>query len=427
MKLVNQLLNYKFHNYEYLAIILFIILPVSFIFGNAFVNLNIVLLNLLALFYCFKFKYWKWLKKDIFLYLIILYAYLLLNSTYAHFFKSYEYNDGILRSLFFIKFILLVLSFEILLKNKIVLSLVYKSWFLIISIFIFDVLFEKIFGQNILGNISPDGTRIVSFFKDELVVGAFLFCFGFTTIAYFLSQNNIKYFKIIVAFFLILIPITVFLSGEKSNFIKSFILFFCIVTFIETNKLYLNKKLLFGIFISLIVIFLLTTKYTLSKYSETFYRIQAGEKSNNFYQKFENIKYFAHYETAISIFKNNPVVGVGNKNFRNECGKEEYYRKNLKFSQSRCSTHPHQIHFEILSEQGLLGYFLILLIMILFLKQNLKFYFKTRNIYHLSNIIYLILFFVPLLPGGGIFSTFSGSMFWIIFAICNLNYENQNS
>ena len=122
----------------------------------------------------------------------------------------------------------------------------------------FEVLFEKIFGQNILGNISPDGTRIVSFFKDELVVGAFLFCFGFTTIAYFLSQNNIKYFKIIVAFFLILIPITVFLSGEKSNFIKSFILFFCIVTFIETNKLYLNKKLF--IFQETLVLFLFFNK-----------------------------------------------------------------------------------------------------------------------------------------------------------------------
>ena len=67
----------------------------------------------------------------------------------------------------------------------------------IYTIFIFDVLFEKIFGQNILGNISPDGTRIVSFFKDELVVGAFLFCFGFVTVAYFLRQNNTKYFKII--------------------------------------------------------------------------------------------------------------------------------------------------------------------------------------------------------------------------------------
>ena len=101
MKLVNQLLNYKFHNYEYLSLILFVILPVSFIFGNAFINLNIVLLNLLALFYCFKFKYWKWLKKDIFSYLIFFYAYLLLNSIYAYFFKFNEDGDSLFKITFF--------------------------------------------------------------------------------------------------------------------------------------------------------------------------------------------------------------------------------------------------------------------------------------------------------------------------------------
>ena len=37
--------------------------------------------------------------------------------------------------------------------------------------------FEKFFGQNIIGNVSPDGTRVVSFFKDELVVGAFFILF----------------------------------------------------------------------------------------------------------------------------------------------------------------------------------------------------------------------------------------------------------
>ena len=33
-------------------------------------------------------------------------------------------------------------------------------------------------------------------------------------------------------------------------------------------------------------------------------------------------------------------------------------KENLKFTHLRCSTHPHQIHFELLSEQGLIGYFI---------------------------------------------------------------------
>ena len=283
MKSVNQLLNYKFRYFEYASLILFIILPISFVFGNGLININIALLNLMGLYYCFKFKNWNLIKNDLFLYLLILYLYLLGNSIYAHYFKFYSGFEGILRSLFFIKFIFLTLSFQIILKNKILLNVVYKGWLIIILIFIFDVLFEKIFGANILGYISPDGTRIVSFFKDELVVGAFLLCFGFTTITYFLEQNNNKHLKIFFTVILILIPLTIFLSGERSNFLKSFILFLFLIAFIQSNKIFVKKKYLFVIFMSLIIVFLFTSKFTFNKYSEFFNRIQITEKNSNFF------------------------------------------------------------------------------------------------------------------------------------------------
>ncbi len=426
MKLFNQLLNYKLYSFEYLTLILFGILPISFIIGNALININIVLIDLLLLFYSFKFKSWKWLKNDIFIYLVILYCFLVLNSIFSYFVKFNDDINGILRSILFLKFIVLIFAFKILLQKKIILSLIYKFWLLIISIIVFDIFFEKTFGQNILGNISPDGTRVISFFKDELIVGAFTLCFGFTTVVFFLNQNNNKYYKIFFTLLFILIPISIFLSGERSNFIKSFMLFFFIIIFIEKSKFFFNKKLLFTFFISLIFIFLFINKNTYIKYTELFKRIEVAEKNSSIYKKFENIKYFAHYETAISIFKNNIILGVGNKNFRKECGKDKYYKKQIKFTDSRCSTHPHQVHFEILSEQGLLGYTIILYIMIFFLNDNLKIYRKKRNIGHLSNLIYLMLFFIPLLPGSGIFNTLSGSMFWIIFGLSSLNYESKN-
>ena len=90
MKSVNQLLNYKFRYFEYASLILFIILPISFVFGNGLININIALLNLMALYYCFKFKNWNLIKNDLFLYLLILYLYLLGNSIYAHYFKFYS-------------------------------------------------------------------------------------------------------------------------------------------------------------------------------------------------------------------------------------------------------------------------------------------------------------------------------------------------
>ena len=63
-------------------------------------------------------------------------------------------------------------------KNKMILYF----WTVIISVFVFDVYFERITGANIFGwgAISlngipqPHGIRVVSFFKDEPIAGAFM-------------------------------------------------------------------------------------------------------------------------------------------------------------------------------------------------------------------------------------------------------------
>ena len=101
-----------------------------------------------------------------------------------------------------------------------------------------------------------------------------------------------------------------------------------------------------------------------AKQTEFFNRILVVENPKSFSQRFENIKYFAHYDTAIEIFKNNKLNGIGNKNFRFECHDKKYFKENQKFTHQRCTTHPHQIHFELLSEQGLIGYFIFILFFI---------------------------------------------------------------
>ena len=439
MELFNQLFFNKLNFFDKLSLLLFSILPISLIIGNAAINVNILLIDLLLLFYCFKFKLWSWMKKDVFLYLIALYIFLNLNSLYSHFIlfenqtNPFWTNDSILRSFLFIKFLLLVFAFSILLKDNKILSLVYKSWIFITVIIIIDVFFEKFTGQNIIGNISPDGTRIVSFFKDELVVGGFIFCFGYATTTYFI--NNKKEDKSIFPIMLIflLVPLSIFVTGEKSNFIKSILLFFVLIYFFKRNKKIINYKILLISIFFLISCSVIFSENLRIKYSETYKRIQKTEKSTSLFENLQfKIKYFTHYDVAIKIFKNYPITGVGNKNFRKECADKKYFinhnlgkNKEAKYPHFGCSTHPHQVHFEILSEQGLIGYILIMYIIINFSIKNIKIFLKKRNINHLSNISYLLIFLTPVLPGGGIFSTFNGTLFWIIFSLMNLNYEKK--
>jgi hypothetical protein len=174
------------------------------------------------------------MKKDIFLYLISLYIFLSLNSLYSYFvlFENqanfFWKDEGILRSFLFIKFIMLIFAFSILLKDDKILALVHKSWFCIITIVIIDIFFERFAGMNIVGNVSPDSTRIVSFFKNELVVGGFVLCFGYASLTYFMFNKKNKLILPLMFIFL-LVPLSVFVTGEKSNFIKSILLFFVII------------------------------------------------------------------------------------------------------------------------------------------------------------------------------------------------------
>ena len=76
-------------------------------------------------------------------------------------------------------------------------------------------------------------------------------------------------------------------------------------------------------------LYFLFFQLSLSKQTEFFNRILNVENPKTFFQRFENIKIFAHYDTAIEIFKNNKLNGVGNKNFRFECYDKKYFKENL--------------------------------------------------------------------------------------------------
>ena len=401
-----------------LIVYLFSFLPLSLILGNFFINTNILLINLLTLFYCFKNNYWFFLRDKFFKILIIFYAYLVINSLYNFYLNPNYGFDGILRSIGFIKFIFLGFALYVSTIDKIELNKILISWIIILIILAIDLIFEFIFKFNLMGFKSLDQTRLVSFFYDEYVAGSFLFAFGFiTTIFFFNNKNSLK--KLIFNLLFLLIPILILLTGERSNFIKSIILFSLIIFFIDKSFLVINKKLILLILIVTCTISIYSSKTLLIKQTEFFKRILIVKDAKKYSDYFQNIKYFAHYDAAWSIFKNYPLNGIGNKNFRHECSKDKYFNNNLKLSSQRCTTHPHQLHFELLSEQGLIGYFIIIYFIIFFIKRKIFEEFNSQKPFEYSLNLYLLVFLIPILPSGSFFSSFNGSLFWIIFALSN--------
>ena len=93
--------------------IVFSFIPISFILGNTILNTNIILCSLTLIAYSTIYKNWTWTKNDLFIYLLIIWIYLILNSLYAIFFKidhNYLYG-GLIRSLGFIKIVFFFLLF----------------------------------------------------------------------------------------------------------------------------------------------------------------------------------------------------------------------------------------------------------------------------------------------------------------------------
>ena len=417
--------NHNQYFLNYIVFIFFSLLPVSLILGNLAININIICIDLSLILYSILFNDWKWTKSKLFKSLILIQIYLIFSSIYSIIFKfDHQYiYEGLYRSLGFFKYVILVFSFSLIDKLKMKFDFIIKIWSIIIIITILDVLFEKIFGHNTLGFISPDHTRIVSFFKDEMVVGAFLLLFGIIILTYFIDRKDKKKInKIFFNIFIILLPITIFITGERSNFIKLSIILFTLFIFIPKERFLIDKKK--TVLALFLVIFLLFnfSENTKQKYTEFFERIVTSKNYNSQYL-FENILYFSHYDVAWKIFKDNPLIGIGSKNFRWECHKKEYFDSNKKFSVQRCSTHPHQIHFELLSEQGIIGYILILGILLNYTFRALFRAYKNIEVFKFSVALYIVTYLLPLLPSGSMFSTFGGSNLWIMLSLLYYLHE----
>ena len=201
--------------------------------------------------------------------------------------------------------------------------------------------------------------------------------------------------------------------GERANFIK---LFFSIVmlTFLILKINYIKKIII--IFITLSI--LGTTLYLSDDLKKRYYnQISVIYSLDGFKKFFKESQYGAHQYTAYEIFKDNIFFGVGLKNFREESKKNIYENPEYKKTNERQATHPHQIHLELLSEIGLIGYILFLTLIFFSIVVSTRNYLIKKNPYQLSCIIYILSSLIPFIPSGSIFSTFFGGIFWFSFGL----------
>ena len=136
------------------------------------------------------------------------------------------------------------------LRNEQIRDKVINIYTVILLFISFDIFFEFIFGKNILGFESPmKNERIVSFFKDELIVGSFLASFLFIIFGKFFNEDK----KILSAVLFTIFSVSILITGERSISIKILISIFLIIFFVlESPKLKIYTALFTILLISLI-------------------------------------------------------------------------------------------------------------------------------------------------------------------------------
>ena len=109
----------------------------------------------------------------------------------------------------------------------------------------------------------------------------------------------------------------------------------------------------------------LENKYKFSKYFNLVKILNQSEKNINFIEVIKKDRHLTHFYISLKIFKENILFGKGFKTYRMESYNKKYFDDNFeifgeKGSTPLGSTHPHQLHFELLSEFGIIGYLLII-------------------------------------------------------------------
>ena len=295
--------------------------------------------------------------------------------------------------------------------------------FMILILLILDSFLQFLSGKNIFG-FEIKNNRVSGIFHDELILGSFLLkVFPFTIWLIYFSNFEISKYKNLLIIFFSMYIITVYLSGERTSLFLILLATILFIFYLHNLRIILLKSFL------IFLLFAMSTFVTNFGKSDPFNRIfikTFNQLTNSFFltkrdiqldkedlgdltrDLKQNIQIFStdhngHYLLAYNLFKQSPIFGKGPEGFRNYCRKVEYNSKI-----GMCSTHPHNIFMQLLSETGLIGIFFYLFGSIFVIKSLFKLYKKNIDLKNKYNFyivsIAIIVNFFPLVPSGNFFN-----------------------
>lgn len=420
-------INYYFFDLKKFIEILIYLFPFVLIWGNFAINFVILLIDVLFLAYVFlNIKILKLNRPE---YIVALIVWFIFFTT--DYFVELSINSQSASSLRFFIFFIAVAEivrdkFSII-KNLSIIS------FTLLVLISFDLIFQSIFGYNIIGIKSDTSIRNASFFIDEYIAGTFivrLYIFSFIFLFIFLKKTWFSYsylFLIIFSFF------GVFASGDRMP------IFVLLLLVVFTTALTLKTKIIsYKFFLSyflLGLLFLGILSQNLSSDQKARYfedvivkthlhEIFSNTFIQNIYNNYVDLELNVYNRQSIptsqidlmkisfEIFNKNKIIGIGQKNF---------YKKCLEIF-DHCENHPHNYYVQLLTEKGVINFAIVTALVIFSIFKFIKNY---KNIYFFSIFSCLLNFIFPFMFSGSLFTTGNASYLFFILALLTIQFKND--
>ena len=394
---------------------LLVLIPIFLITGPFLSDLCATIISLITIFHIIKNKDYI-IFNNIFVKLFFLFW---LNSSVITLYHYYASNysletNSLSSSLTYIRFIFFAIGIsKILNDNKKIFKLLFYSISVCFLFLIVDSYFQLIFDNNLLNFPRDESGRISSFFGDELVMGGYVVRLLFILIGlYFYLNFKENYKKLLFATIVVLSISIIFLSGERSAILLLTLGAIILLFLIKFDI----KNIILGVGSIIIIITMLINFDSGFKKRIIDRTLLEGGISSNQVSYLNGSKYshftqqINFYLTSYNIFKAN-YLGSGNRSFGKLCKKYRADKESVKaeFTQS-CSSHSHNTYMQLLSENGIQGFLILVVIFfILFFVLIKQFYLRIKSKAQYSKFETLILIsiflnFFPFIQNGNFFN-----------------------
>jgi len=428
---MNLFSNYQFAKSNIFSFLISL-LPISFIAGNMIININVIILILSSIILygknTFRINYF-FLDKAI----LTFFAFIVITGIYNDFNLYTNYNDfysyrgnfaTTIKSILFLKYLLLYIVLRFLIEHKNINLNLFLITCSLSSLFVcFDMFYQYINGKDLFGfEIIGKGRRLGGPFGDELIAGGYIqrfSIFAFFTLPIIFTKFSNKFSKYLIPILFSIFSFGIILSGNRMPMLLFLLSMSLIIIFQkQTRKFFIPFIFLF----SIIFLILFNSNNEIRTHFLGFHDkiVKMGLVVKN--KDFDNKKtpqYLKEFSTFYDTWLMNKYVGGGIKNFRFYCHERPNIKKDSKFI---CNMHPHNYYLEILTEIGLIGFAIVVVVFLsTFYLTFIRKYFFISPLNNNNLIIPFIFLFIaeifPIKSTGSFFTTGNSTYLFLILGL----------